>query len=97
MAKFAIIATIEANPGRMDELMPLLMAHRARSLKDEPGTLQFDFLAPADDKTKVLLIEVYADAAAFEAHRNGASMARYREESAGMVAKMTGTRGTLVE
>ena|SRR5579871_3597567 len=97
MAKLAIVATIEAAPGRMDELLPLLMAHRARCLKDEPGTLQFDLLVPRDDKTKVLLIEVYKDEDAFKAHWNGASMATYREQSAGMVEKMTGTRGSFAE
>ena len=97
MPKLAIVATIEATPGRMDDLMPLLMAHRARCLKDEPGTLQFDFLIPGDDKAKVLLIEVYKDEDAFKAHCNGASMATFREQSAGMVAKMTGTRGVIAE
>src|SRR4051812_5846697 len=78
-------------------LMPLLMAHRARCLKDQPGTLQFDFLEPRDDKIKVLLIEVYQDEAAFNAHWDGASMATFRTQSEGMVAKMTGTRGTIAE
>jgi quinol monooxygenase YgiN len=97
MPKLAIVATIEATPGRMDELMPLLMAHRARCLKDEPGTLQFDFLIPRDEKAKVLLIEVYKDDDAFKAHWNGASMATFREQSVGMVEKMTGTRGSIAE
>jgi quinol monooxygenase YgiN len=97
MTKLGIVATIEATPGRMDELLPLLMAHRARCLKDEPGTLQFDFLVPRDDQSKVLLIEIYQDEAAFRAHWDGASMATFREQSAGMVAKMTGTRGSIAE
>lgn len=97
MPTLGIVATIEAEPGRMDELLPLLMAHRARSLKDEPGTLQFDFLIPRDDKSKVLLIEFYRDEDAFKAHVSGASMATFREQSAGMVAKMTGTRGLIAE
>lgn len=97
MPKLAIVATIEATPGRMDDLMPLLMAHRSRCLKDEPGTLQFDFLLLRDDKAKVLLIEVYKDEDAFKAHWDGVSMATFREQSAGLVAKMTGTRGTIAE
>jgi (4S)-4-hydroxy-5-phosphonooxypentane-2,3-dione isomerase len=97
MPKLAIVATIEAAAGRMDELLPLLMAHRARCLRDEPGTLQFDFLVPSDDKTKVLLIEVYKDEDALKAHWTGASMATFREQSAGMVEKMTGTRGSIAE
>jgi (4S)-4-hydroxy-5-phosphonooxypentane-2,3-dione isomerase len=97
MPKLGIIATIEAIPGRMNELLPLLMQHRERCLKDEPGTLQFDFLLPRDDETKVLLIEVYEDEDAFKAHWSGPSMATYKEQSAGMVAKMTGTRGAIAE
>ena len=77
MPKLGIVATIEAEPGRMDELLPLLMAHRARCLKDEPGTLPFDFLIPRDDKTKVLLIEFYKDETAFKAHWDGASMVTF--------------------
>ena len=63
-------------PGRRDQLFPLLMAHKARCLKDEPGTLQFEILLPHDDDTKGLLYEVYRDDAAFDVHRNGLSFAR---------------------
>jgi quinol monooxygenase YgiN len=73
------------------------MAHRARCLADEPGTLQFEVLRPHDDDTKVMLYEVYIDDAAFQSHWNGPSMARAREESAGMIVKITGTRCALVE
>ena len=51
MLKLAIVATIEVAPERRDRLM----GHRGRCLKDEPGTLQFEVLAPREDDTKVLL------------------------------------------
>jgi (4S)-4-hydroxy-5-phosphonooxypentane-2,3-dione isomerase len=92
MPKFATVGTIEVVPGRRDQLLPLTVAHKARCLKDEPGTVQFEILLPKDDDTKVLLYEVYQDDVAFEAHRNGASFARWRKETAGMVAKLSGTR-----
>jgi quinol monooxygenase YgiN len=80
MPKLAIVGTIEVAPGRRDQLLPLLMAHRARCLKDETGiTLQLEVLAPYEDDTKVLLYEVYRDDAAFELHRNGASIAQFRQ------------------
>ena len=97
MAKLAIVGTIEVAPGRRDQLLPLLTAHRARCLKDEPGTLQFEVLAPREDDTKVLLYEVYQDDAAFNVHRNGPSIAQWREETAGMIVKISGTRCTLVD
>ena len=41
MLKFANVVTIEVAPGRRDQVVTLLLAHKAR-LKDEPGTLQFE-------------------------------------------------------
>jgi (4S)-4-hydroxy-5-phosphonooxypentane-2,3-dione isomerase len=97
MLRFALIGTVEIAPGRMDEFLPLLMAHRARCLKDEPGTLQFEVLMPRDANTKVMLYEVYQDEAAYDAHSKGPSIARLREEAAGMIVTVSGTRGTLLE
>ena len=97
MAKLAIVFTIEFAPGRREQLLSSLAAHKTRSQKDEPGTLQFDILVPRDDDTKVLSYEVYRDDAAFEVHRNGASLARWREETAGMVVKLYGTRCAVLE
>ena len=96
MPKLAIIVTIEVAPARRDQLLPLLMAHRARCLKDEPGiTLQFEVLAPYDDDAKVFSYEVYRDDAAFEVHRNGRSIAQFREDTAGMIVKMHVTKCAL--
>ena len=95
MPKFANVVTIEVAPGRRDQVLTLLAAHKTR-LKSEPGTLQFEVLLPKDDDTKVLAFEVYGDAAAFEAHLNGPSLAQLREETAGMVMKLHGVRCTIV-
>jgi (4S)-4-hydroxy-5-phosphonooxypentane-2,3-dione isomerase len=97
MPKLAIIGTIEVTPGRINDLLPVIMAHRARCLKEEPGTINFEVLRRNDDDTKLLLYEVYEDRAAFDAHFNGPSMARARKESAGMVVKLYGTMCALVE
>ncbi len=97
MARFAIVATFEIVEGRMHEFLPLLLAHRDRCLKDEPGTLRFDVLRPRTEDGTVLLYEVYEDDAAFQVHWNGVSLARWRTETAGMVAKLTGTRCTLLD
>jgi (4S)-4-hydroxy-5-phosphonooxypentane-2,3-dione isomerase len=73
MPKLAIVGKLEIAPGHLDRVLPLLMAHRARCLADEPGTLHFEVLLPHDDQTKVLLYEVYTDDAAFQVHWNGPS------------------------
>jgi quinol monooxygenase YgiN len=96
MPKFANVVMIEVAPGRRDQVVTLLAAHKAR-VKDEPGTLQFELLLPQDDDTKVLSFELYRDAAAFEVHLKGPSLAQLREEIAGMVMKLHGVRCAVVD
>ena len=83
--KVVIIATIEVVPGRMNEYLPLILAHRARCLKDEPGTLALEVLRPQDEDNKVIVYEIYADNDAFYAHSVGASVKRIQKEVYGMV------------
>jgi len=97
MAPLALIGTIEVAPGRREEVIARLMEHRARCLRDEPGTLQFEVLAPRESETTVHAYEVYRDDAAFDVHRSSASIARWREETAGMVVKVSIIRCALVE
>ena len=96
MGEFAIVATFDVTVGRMDAFLPLLLAHRDRCLRDEPGTLRFDLLRPRDEENRVILYEVYANDAAFQVHWNGPSVARMRVETTGMVAKLTGIRCALL-
>src|SRR5262245_53953134 len=97
MPKFANVVTIEVALGRRDQVVTSLVARKARSLKDEPGTLQFEILLPKDDDTKIISYEVYRDDAAFEMHRNGPSLAQWREETAGMGVKLYGKRCAVVD
>ena len=93
MPRVAIIVTIDVSPGRRDQLLPLLIAHRARCLKEEAGiTQQFEVLVPDDADAKVLSYEVYRDEAAVEVHRTGRSIAQFREDTAGMIVKMHVTK-----
>jgi enoyl-CoA hydratase/carnithine racemase/quinol monooxygenase YgiN len=96
-AKVALIVTIEVAPERRDQLLAALMAHRARCLRDEPGTLQIEVLAVQEDDTKVMTYEVYVDDAAFDVHRSGPSLARWRQETAGRIVKFSVIRCALVE
>jgi quinol monooxygenase YgiN len=94
--KFANVVTIEVAPERRDQVVTSLLTHKAR-LKSEPGTLQFEVLLPKDDDTKVLSFEMYRDAAAFEVHLNGPSLAQLRKQIAGTAMKLHGVRCTVVD
>ena len=58
MPKFANVVTIEVAPEVRDHILSSLAAHKARCLKDEPGTLQLEVLLPKDDDTKVRMYEM---------------------------------------
>jgi len=79
MAKHAIVATLELEPGTRDDVVAALVAHRQRSLRDEPGTLQFEVLVPNDEPNKVVLFELFESEAAFAAHSSAASIATVRQ------------------
>jgi (4S)-4-hydroxy-5-phosphonooxypentane-2,3-dione isomerase len=97
MSKLVIMGTVEVAPERRDQVLPLLMAHRARCLKDEPGTLRFEVLLPREDDSRILIHEVYQDDDAFEAHRNAPSRAQWLQETTGMDVKVIATRCSPVE
>lgn len=97
MTKLALIATIEVTPGNRDQYLEELLAHRRRSLDGEPGTLAFEVLLPHDKPNEIMLYEVYADDAAFEAHRTGESMAEIARNTKGLLVSLTGLPCTPVE
>jgi quinol monooxygenase YgiN len=94
MSKLAVIGTIVVQPGAKIEVLRALLAHRERCLKEEPGTIAFEVLVPADDETKLLLYELYADRDSFAAHMKGKSMAQAQAEVGSKVVSLTGIQCT---
>ncbi len=74
MAACALIVELELKPGAKSELLPILMEHAAKTRAEEPGCRQFDVLAPDDDDSRILVVEVYDDREAYDAHREGPRM-----------------------
>ena len=95
MSKLALIVTIEFEPELKEEVLCALLAHRERSLKDEPGTLQYEVLVPSEQSTKLLLFELYSDSSAFSAHTEGPSLAKYRDEVRAKIKSVTSYRCSL--
>lgn len=97
MGKLALVVTFEVKPGEMEAALEAITAHAARSLSSEPGTLRFDVLVPVNEEDKFILYEMYADEAAFEVHRNGASMAIVQKDLEGKIAGTSAVRCTVPE
>ncbi len=85
MARFVVIATINVVDGRMEDFLPLLLAHRDRCLADEPDTLHFQILRPKKPENQLLVYEEYTDEQAWQTHLQAASFTRVVAETAGMV------------
>lgn len=97
MSKLALVVTIEVKPGHMEAVLAATKAHAARSLSSEPGTLRFDVLVPVNEDDKIMLYEAYTDEAAFEVHRNGASMPILQKDIEGKVGRTSVVRCTMQE
>jgi quinol monooxygenase YgiN len=97
MSKLAIVATINTVPGKREEYLTFLKAHRKRCLAIEPGTLQFEILVPQEEADTVMVYEMYASPEAFETHWNGPSNQQMQQEAAGLRVSVKGVRCNLVE
>lgn len=65
---YAVTVTLRIKPGRMADLL-VLMQENARLSKQDPGCERFDLCRDPDRPDELFLYELYADLAAFEAHK----------------------------
>ena len=83
MPEMTIIVEFETRDGREADFAALMREHARRTLHEEPGCLRFEVLKPVEaDGTpitnRVVVNELYADAAALAAHNNNPRMPRLR-------------------
>ena len=76
---------IKIKPENVDSFMQKVIEN-AKSARSEPGCRQFDVLVSPDDKTAVMLYEVYDDQKAFDAHQAGAAFKKYVAEAVPLLA-----------
>ena len=76
---------IRIKPENVDAFMSKVIEN-GRTARGEPGCRQFEVLVDPDDRTKVMLFEVYDDQKAFEAHQAGAAFKKYLETAVPLLA-----------
>jgi autoinducer 2-degrading protein len=76
---------IQIKPENVDSFMKKVIEN-GKAARTEPGCRQFDVLVDPDDKTKVMLYEVYDDQKAFEKHQEGAAFKKYLAEAVPLLA-----------
>lgn len=82
---FVLQVNIKIKPENVDAFMKKLQVNAA-SARKEAGCKQFDVLVDPQDKTKVMLYEVYNDEKAFEAHQQQPAFKAYVAEAVPLLA-----------
>lgn len=87
MANVFYIVELRIAQGRREEYLNIAHDHARRSVELEPGCLRFEVLSEREQPDGVILVEVYRDDAAAEAHANSEHMAAYREATQDLVER----------
>jgi quinol monooxygenase YgiN len=82
-------------PGTFDRFRNLIVENARASVRAEPGCRQFDVVTPDGDADRIVLYEVYDDAAAFETHKRTPHFAAFDRDSAPLVSSKVVTLGQL--
>jgi (4S)-4-hydroxy-5-phosphonooxypentane-2,3-dione isomerase len=89
MSRLALTASFRIKPGHLDAFVRRVLQQRADCLAFEPGCTHFDVTVPAGgadtDEPDVVLYEIYADAAAIEAHRRYPHYRTFKADTVGWV------------
>lgn len=81
-----VIAEFTLKAEGRERFMEIARQDAHDSVTNEPGCHHFDVLVSKDDPLKVVLHEVYADQAAFDAHLAAPHFVPFRDETPVLVA-----------
>lgn len=81
-----IIATLQALPGKEEQLLAVLSAALAPT-RLEAGNLRYELYRSDEDATSFVFVEQFADAAAFAIHQNSTYIATLGAGVADLLAK----------
>ena len=83
---YAVTVTFTLKPGQRAQFLPLMRDNAATSLRAEDGCHRFDVCTDPDHPDRVFLYELYADAAAFQAHLATGHFKTFDAATSGMIA-----------
>lgn len=87
---------ISVKPEYLDQFKDAIIRNTTQS-RQEPGNIRFDVAQSVDDPTQFLLIEVYQDEDARQAHWNSDHFKAYREVASYAVAERVSKTYTAVD
>ena len=88
--RLVILVEFGLHPGKEPEFRRLVLENAVASLRDEPGCSLFDVLTPEGGPgDRIVLYEIYDNAAAFDAHLATPHVASFDRATAPLVARKT--------
>jgi len=82
---FVLQVNIQIKPENVARFMEKVLENAAHA-RQEKGCLQFEVLVDPNDKTKVMLFEIYRDEPSFETHQQTAAFKKYLAEAVPLLA-----------
>ena len=82
---YVLVVNIRIKRENVDVFMREVLAN-AKAARTEPGCKQFEVLVDPQEKTRLMLFEVYDDEAAFKDHQAGAAFKQYVEKAVPLLA-----------
>ena len=82
------LAELHIDPSQLEEYKAALRDEIETSIRLEPGVLTLYAVSVKGDPAQIRIFEMYADAAAYEAHLNTAHFKKYKASTQGMVKSL---------
>jgi autoinducer 2-degrading protein len=89
---FTLLVQVEVRPHLRAEFERAIRDNAVASLARDPGCLRFEVLQVADDPTRWLFYEVYADEASWQRHRESPHFLDYKAIADRVLVSRTATR-----
>jgi quinol monooxygenase YgiN len=94
---YVVLAEFAPEPTSAKTFLQLVAQNAAASVRNEPGCRRFDVLVSDNADDAIVLYEIYADEAAFDAHLQTAHFAAFDSAVAGMIRSRSVRRFALYE
>ena len=82
------LSEIEIAPESLDEYVTILQKEAAASVRLEPGVISIFPMSQQDHPTKVRILEIYANRAAYESHLQTPHFREYKAATVKMVKSL---------
>jgi len=82
---FVLVVELEIVPSELENFKAAIKENGQAAVRDEPGCREFNIVFEKDNPSRVLLFEVYDNAAAFAAHQASAHFKKYAAATANMI------------